>query len=136
MTREEALRKRALIELASASLSDTDALDGVELFPLYEVGKAYAVGDRFSYEKTLYKVIQAHISQIDWVPGNTPALYVVVVPDGVIPVWVRPTGAHDAYNYGDKVRYPDENGFVYKSLINANVYSPEEYPAGWEIASD
>lgn len=136
MTREEALRKRALIELASASLSDANALDGVELFPLYEVGKAYAVGDRFSYEKTLYKVVQDHISQIDWVPGNTPALYMVVVPDGEIPVWVRPTGAHDAYSQGDKVYYPDKNGRVYRSTIDANVYSPDEYPAGWEIVSE
>lgn len=45
------------------------------------------------------------------------------------PEWVRPTGAQDSYNKGDKVTY---NGAHYVSLINANVYSPDEYPAGWE----
>lgn len=40
-----------------------------------------------------------------------------------------PTGAHDAYNTGDKVTY---NGNRYVSRIDANVYSPEAYPAGWE----
>lgn len=133
MKKEEAMELRALIEAAVASLSDTDALKGVVLYPLYKVGKAYSAGDRFNYNGTLYKVVQAHTSQEDWIPSETPALYVVVAPEGVIPVWTRPTGAHDAYNQGDKVRYPDANGTVYRSLINANVYSPEEYPAGWEI---
>ena len=33
------------------------------------------------------------------------------------------------YNIGDIVDY---NGTLYKSLIDGNVWSPEEYPAGWE----
>lgn len=45
-----------------------------------------------------------------------------------IPEWVQPTGAHDAYNAGDKARY---NGKVYESLIDGNVWSPDVYPAGW-----
>ena len=50
----------------------------------------------------------------------------------VIPVWVQPTGAHDAYQIGDKVHYPGENDPVYESLINGNVWSPDAYPAGWK----
>lgn len=45
-----------------------------------------------------------------------------------IPEWVQPTGAHDAYQTGDKVRY---KGVVYESLIDGNVWSPEVYPQGW-----
>lgn len=47
-----------------------------------------------------------------------------------IPEWVQPTGAHDAYQTGDKVRY---NGVVYESLIDGNVWSPEAYPQGWRV---
>lgn len=43
--------------------------------------------------------------------------------------FVQPTGAHDAYSKGDKVKY---NGNVYESLIDANVWSPDAYPAGWK----
>ena len=50
-------------------------------------------------------------------------------PEPEIPEWVQPTGAHDAYNVGDKVRY---KGKVYESTINGNVWSPEVYPQGWE----
>ena len=46
------------------------------------------------------------------------------------PAWVQPTGAHDCYNTGDKVTY---NGQHYVSKIDGNVWSPEAYPAGWEV---
>ena len=45
--------------------------------------------------------------------------------------WVQPTGAHDAYMAGDIVKYTD--GKTYKSLIDNNVWSPDTYPAGWEV---
>ena len=87
-----------------------------------------AVGDRYRYGETLYKVIQAHTTQEDWTPDKTPALFVVVSLDEW-PEWVQPTGAQDAYNKGDKVTYKGDH---YISLIDGNVWSPEEYPAGWE----
>ena len=45
-----------------------------------------------------------------------------------IPDWVQPTGAHNAYNTGDKVRY---NGRIYESTMDGNVWAPDVYPAGW-----
>lgn len=33
---------------------------------------------------------------------------------------------------GDKVHYPDADSFVYTSTMDGNVWSPDEYPAGWE----
>ena len=53
-------------------------------------------------------------------------------PTEEYPPYVQPTGAHDAYNTGDIVDY---NGVLYKSLIDGNSYSPEAYPAGWEIVA-
>ena len=50
-------------------------------------------------------------------------------PTDDIKDFVRPTGAHDAYGKGDKVRF---NGKVYESVIDNNTYSPSEYPAGWK----
>lgn len=49
-------------------------------------------------------------------------------PVDAIPEWVQPTGAHDAYNIGDQVMFA---GSAYESVINANVWSPTAYPAGW-----
>lgn len=47
--------------------------------------------------------------------------------------FVQPTGAHDAYNLGDRVSY---NGKVYESVINGNVWSPDVYPDGWNEIAD
>ena len=64
-------------------------------------------------------------SIVDNMPEPTPE----PEPSEDVPDWVQPTGAHDAYQKGDKVRY---NGDVYESLIDGNVWSPDAYPAGWQ----
>lgn len=128
MTRAKAKQLRQLIEQLAVTLDDETALTGVELFPAWVVGKAYAVNDRAQYNGTLYKCIQAHTSQSDWMPSATPALWKTVSVDEY-PEWVQPAGAHDAYNIGDKVTY---NGQHYVCTSNANVYAPDVY--GWEEA--
>ena len=119
---------RAAMDLAGAQLNDTVAMDAMAIYPAWEIGKAYAVNDRRRYGDFLYRCVQAHTSQADWAPDAVPALWVKISTEEW-PEWVQPTGAHDAYNTGDKVTY---NGNRYVSRIDANVYSPEAYPAGWE----
>ena len=127
MTRAKAKQLRQLIEQLAVTLNDEIALTGVELFPAWVVGKVYTVNDRAQYNGTLYKCIQAHTSQADWMPSATPALWKTVSLDEY-PEWVQPTGAHDAYNIGDKVTY---NGQHYVCTSNANVYAPNVY--GWDL---
>ena len=119
---------RAAMDAAGAQLDDAAALDAMAIYPAWEIGAAYAANDRRRYGACLYKCVQAHTSQADWAPDATPALWVKVSVEEW-PEFVQPTGAHDAYNTGDKVTY---NGKRYISLIDANVYSPDAYPAGWE----
>lgn len=49
------------------------------------------------------------------------------------PEYVQPSGAHDAYNEGDKITY---NGKKYVCKINGCVWNPDTYPAGWEEVQD
>jgi len=99
---------------------EIEAISG--LYPTWGVGIPCSVDDIYSWNNTLYKVIQAHISQSDWEPQNVPALFVITYTANVIPDWVQPTGAHDAYQIGGKVRF---NGKIYESKINANVTVPD-----------
>ena len=131
MTREKALALRRLIEQAAVSLSDEDALGGVELFPAWVIDAFYEKGIRLRYGDKLYRVEQTHTSQADWLPDQTPALYTEVAKPGEIPVWRQPTGAQDAYMAGDKVHYPDKDGPVYVSIVDSNVWEPGVY--GWEV---
>ena len=50
-------------------------------------------------------------------------------PEPDIPDWVQPTGAHDAYNTGDKVRY---KGRYYECLMDACVWAPDVLPSAWK----
>ena len=60
-----------------------------------------------------------------------PSLWVEISePGNEYPEFKQPTGAHDAYTKGDKITF---KGKKYVSLIDADVYSPEEYPTGWEL---
>lgn len=130
ITVERAKELRAIIEAAILELNQDDAtaLGNIELYAMWQSGKAYTVGERIQYGDKLYKCVQAHTSQDDWTPDVTPALWVIVSVEEW-PEFIHPTGAHDVYNKGDKVTY---NGKHYISLIDANAYSPDEYPAGWE----
>lgn len=133
ITRAKALQLRSLIEKAVESLTDEEALGGVELFAEWQNGTSYAYGVRVRHDGKLYKCVQPHTSQADWTPDAVPALWTEVAMPGTIPVWRQPTGAQDAYMTGDKVHYPGENDPVYVSLIDNNVWSPGDYPQGWQI---
>lgn len=111
-------------------LSEEELLGMINLYDNYQVGKLYRVDDIFKYEGKLYKVIQEHTSQEDWIPSELPALYLNMMPENVIPEWVQPTGVHDAYSIGDKVIFEGE---VYESIIDGNTWSPTDYPQGWKL---
>ena len=120
-------------------LTDEQALEMPLLFPKWQAGKEYVVGDRVLYLGTLYKVIQAHTSQYGWEPDITPSLFaknlIVKDDDGEqvdIPEWEQP-GSTNPYMKGDKVRF---EGKVYQSLIDNNVWSPATYPQGWEEVTE
>lgn len=127
ISRAKAHQLRAMIEKASVSLDDSDALEAVELFLPWQTDTAYTAGIRVRYGDKLYKCVQAHTSQADWTPPSVPALWTEVAKPGEIPVWKQPTGAQDAYMKGDKVHYPDADGPVYVSTVDGNVWEPPIY---------
>lgn len=108
---------------------------------------AYNTGDIVDYNGTLYKsVIDGNV----WSPDAYPSGWEVyteteepVDPEPepepepeeptTYPEFVQPTGAHDAYNTGDRVTY---NGQVYESTMDGNVWSPDAYPAGWTLVEE
>lgn len=137
---EQAQSIREAMDYAGASLTEEMALVCVHLYRPWAVGVTYEADAYLTYgvndvgDPQLYKVVQAHTSQADWTPDSVPALFTAIgLNDEGYPVWTQPTGEHDSYNLGDIVDY---NGVLYKSLINGNVYSPDAYPAGWEVFTE
>jgi hypothetical protein len=121
MKLKKLLHLRDLIRQAAESLPDEDALEGVELFPIWEPGRFCSAGERLRYHGELYRVLQDHTAQADWTPDAAPSLFVRVAEPGTIPEWVQPMGSEDAYRKGDQVRH---TGKVWESLVDANVWEP------------
>lgn len=131
ITRSHALHLRALMEKTATTLTDEEALTGIELFPAWKTETSYEATERVRYDGKLYRCEQSHTSQASWTPDITPALWTEVAPPGEIPVWRQPTGAQDAYMTGDKVWYPDRGDTVYQSTMDYNVYAPDI--TGWVV---
>jgi len=138
---QAALELRKALQIFLTTLDpDTNVENMMEVasvFPKYQVGKAYKTKEVFSYgengvgDAQLYQVLQDHTSAAEWTPDTAVSLYKPIgVTEEGYPEWVQPLGASDAYNTGDIVSY---NGKLYKSTIDGNVWSPEAYPAGWEV---
>lgn len=131
MTLTELAKKlRPLIEQAAQSFTDETALEAVSLFPSWQSGIDYTVGQRVRYNGVLYSVLQAHTSQDTWQPDVAVSLFAkVLIPDtDVVPEWAQPDSTNP-YMKGDRVLF---EGTVYESLIDDNIWSPTAYPAGWK----
>lgn len=95
---------------------------------VWQAGRDYTVDEYVIYDSVVYKVIQAHTSQDDWTPDVAPSLFAraLAKPNEVLP-WEQPDTANP-YMTGDRVLF---DGNIYESIIDNNVWSPADYPAGW-----
>lgn len=86
MTRTQAEQFRAKIESAAKNLSDNDALNSIELFPVWTGFKDYAQGERCRYRGKLYRCYNPISANPTYTPDVTPAHWEVVTvgEDGTI----------------------------------------------------
>lgn len=138
MKRDEILdmaRKfRDFIEKHAEILDDDTALQVPNAYPAWSGdGVEYHNGTRVRYRDELYKVITAHTSQPTWTPTDAPSLFALVLTqDDEQPEEWRQPDSTNAYMLGDVVLF---EGGRYMSLIDNNVWSPADYPSGWQRVS-
>lgn len=126
------------MQLQQASLTDEQAMEVSTLWPEWSSASVqYKVDDIVRHSTRLYRCEQEHTSQESWTPDASPSLWsaIDIAEDGV-EVWTQPTGAHNAYNAGDRVHYPTKESPVYVSIIDGNVWAPDAYPQGWTLEGE
>ena len=80
-TLQAAEQTRKVLQSYAATFTDEQAMEVATIYAPYAVGKAYKTGEIFTHETNsigdpqLYRVVQDHTSQADWLPSETPALY-------------------------------------------------------------
>ena len=128
---DEAKKLRALIESMAENLDDEQAEQNPSVFPKWEIGVEYKKDYKIRYNDVVYKVLQDHTSQEDWLPDEAVSLYVRVhyEPTDEWAEWVQPQGSHDAYMKNDKCSYPYHQRYWVSNCDN-NVWQPSVY--GWD----
>lgn len=127
---ENARKYRKIIETAMSLTEDTVALEAPQLFPtLTEDGSLVAAGTRINWNGTLKRATVDLWDTVPNNPDNAPTLWEDVVIKDEYRVIPEVITAGAAFAEGEFGWWKEE---LYKSLIAANVYTPEQYPAGWE----
>lgn len=131
MKRAEALRIRAIVEQAAVSLDDKTASEAAILFPkLKQNGALVTVGTRINHNGVIKRAAVDLWDTPENNPDNAPALWEdISYKDGyrIIPETITAGTAFEKDECGWW------KGILYRSLIPANVYTPEQYAAGWEV---
>lgn len=131
MNRAEALRLRAIIETAAASLDDKTASTAPTLFRrLKQDGSLIKAGTRINHNGSIKRAAVDLWDTADNSPDNAPTLWEdILYRDGyrIIPDVIT---AGTAFALDELGWWGDK---LYKSLLSANVYTPEQYPNGWEL---
>ena len=123
---------RDAMDTAGSVLTDEQAATAVALYRPWESGVDYAVGDRKTYNGTLYKCLQAHTAQETWNPAEAPSLWTKVLTSdtGEALPWEQPESTNP-YMKGDKVTH---NGKTWVSDVDGNVWEPGVY--GWSTIEE
>ena len=132
-TKEEAIAFRKQIEAAAINLDDKGASMSVDFYSdMVYNGELVKAGTRINHGGVLYKAAVDLWDREENNPKNAPTLWEEIqYHEGIriIPEVITVTTAFAK----DELGYWKADGKVYKSLLDANVYTPAAYPAGWEV---
>lgn len=127
---EKAKKLRKIIEKAIASVDDKTSSEAVELLPTLKYdGSLIKAGTRINFNGSVKKAtLDLWDIEINN-PNNSPTLWEdIPYIDGyrIIPDVITVT---TAFSKGEIGLWKGE---LYKSLADANVYTPEQYSRNWE----
>ena len=128
---EKARKLRENIIVSSAALEDKVASETPELFArLNQNGELIKVGTRINWNGVLKKASVDLYDTLENNPDNAPTLWEdIEYKEGyrIIPQTITVGTAFSK----DELGWWEDT--LYKSLLDNNVWTPEQYPSGWEI---
>lgn len=129
---ENARKQRAAIVQASASLDDKTASTVPELMArLSGNGELVSAGTRINWKGVVMKAAVDLWDTAENTPDAAPTLWEdLPYRDGyrIIPEVITATGA---FSEGECGWWGD---VLYRSKVDANTYTPDQYPGNWELA--
>lgn len=119
-----------------AGIDDDEALTYADLYPEFDklIGKTLKPDYIIRHGDDIYRVNQETVASEIYIPGSpgTDSLYKKITfdPETGYEDWQPPTGAHDAYSFGDIVKHKDKLWISTVAGEKTNVWEPGVY--GWD----
>ena len=133
ITLERARQLRAMIEAAAGNLTDADASTAAELFPrLKQDGSLVSAGTRINWGGKVKRAAVDLWDRTENNPDNAPTLWEDLAYRDGIRIIPETITAGTAFAKNELGWWGDT---LYKSLLDANVWTPEQYSAGWEAVT-
>lgn len=127
---EQARKLRPLIEQAAQSLDDKTASTATQLFGVMKHdGSLIKAGARINWHGTLKQAAVDLWDTAENSPDNAPTLWGDIAYKNGIRIIPETITAAQAFAL-DELGWWQEH--IYRSTIAANVYTPDQYAAGWE----
>lgn len=128
---ERARLQRQNILIGSSSLDDKTASVTPELFDkLKENGELVKVGTRINWNGTLKRASVDLWDTKENNPDNAPSLWEDILYKNGIRIIPEVITVGTAFSK-DELGYWQDT--LYKSLIDSNVWTPDQNPSGWEL---
>ncbi len=128
---ERARLQRQNILIGSSSLDDKVASETPELFGrLNENGELVKAGTRINWNGTLKRAAVDLWDTNENNPDNTPSLWEDILYKNGIRIIPETITVGTAFSK-DELGYWQDT--LYKSLIDNNVWTPDQNPSGWEL---
>lgn len=130
ITLERARQLRAMIEAAAGNLTDADASTAAELFPrLKQDGGLVSSGTRINWYGKVKRAAVDLWDRTENNPDNAPTLWEDLAYRDGIRIIPETITAGTAFAKDELGWWGDT---LYKSLLDANVWTPEQNASGWE----
>ena len=130
---EQARKLRPVIELAAQSLDDATASTAPTLFPtLKQDGALVKAGTRINWGGVIKRAAVDLWDTQDNDPDHAPTLWENIPYRDGIRIIPEVITAGTAFAEGEKGWWGD---VLYRSKLPSNVYTPAQYPDGWEVVA-
>lgn len=131
MTRTEAKAFVKAIEALRDNATDAQASMAVGAYPTLKTDSSLVkVGTRINWNGTIKRAAVDLYDTAENNPDNASTLWEDIEYKEGYRMIPKTLTAGTAFSKDECGWW---NGVLYKSLLNANVYTPEQYPMGWEI---
>lgn len=127
---EKARLLRPFIEKAVTSLDDKDASQAVELSPAYpNDGSLVQAGTRINWNGELYRAAVDLWATEQNNPDNAPTIWNKIAYRDGIRIIPEAIYVGQEFSKGERGWW---NNLIYESLVDGNIYTPDQYLAWWQ----